>query len=353
MKNSLKDLKFWIGIVLSAFFLWLSLRNVHWPDVWQAFSDIDYIYLIPSALLILLADYIRAIRWQYLLLEIKKIKVYQLFSIIMISQFLLQVLPARIGEIIRAYLVGKKYSISKTASFSSIVVERIFDGTFVMIVFAISLYAYPGNLEMSIPGAPDFSLKRIIIVFTAIYVLALCVLLLLKCFPIVSAKVVGCLLHFFPTVVKNKAMNLLNDFISGLTIFHNIRNLLISMATTVVIWLLATCSYYVALMAFNIQAPFYFSFILLGFIIIAVMIPAAPGFVGVFHFVVQVTLQKFFNTPPAVALSFAWAIWFSGMFISVVPGLYYFNQYHLHMKNLKEEEAQLDFNKVPETGVPD
>ncbi len=156
----MKIIKFWIGIALSMFFLWLSLKNINWPEVGRAFMDIDYIYLIPVAALIVLSDYVRAMRWRYLLMEIKKIKVYQLFSIIMISQFLLQVLPTRIGEIIRAYLVGRKYNISKTASFSSIVVEKIFDGCFIMTLFVVSLYFYPGDLDLSISGVPDFSLKK-------------------------------------------------------------------------------------------------------------------------------------------------------------------------------------------------
>jgi hypothetical protein len=58
--------------------------------------------------------------------------------------------------------------------------------------------------------------------------------------------------------------------------------------------------------------------------------------VGVFHFVVQVTLQKFYGTSPADALSYAWVIWFLRMFInSLRRGSFYFNQYNLHMKNLK------------------
>lgn len=334
----MKHFKFWIGIALSAFFLWLSLRTVNWSEVVGAFRNIEYLYLIPVAVLIILSDYVRAIRWQYLLMDIKKIKVYQLFSIIMISQFLLQVLPARIGEIIRAYLVGKKYNISKTASFSSIVVEKIFDGCFIMVLFVASLYVYPGDLDVSIPGVPDFSLKKIIIAFSAIYIVALAFLLMLKCFPGASCRMVGVVMCCLPSAVKTRADGLLKSFIAGLNIFHNGRYLFLSIATTALLWLVAICSYYAGLLAFDIHAPFYFCFILMGFIVIAVMIPAAPGFVGVFHFVVQITLQKFYGTSPAVALSYAWVIWFFGMFINVAPGLFYFNQYNLHMKNLKDKD---------------
>lgn len=259
---------------------------------------------------------------------------------------MLQVLPARIGEIIRAYLVGKQHSISKTASFSSIIVERIFDGTFVMIIFALALYVYPGNLEISIPGAPEFSLKRIIVIFTSLYVGALLFVLLLKIFPALSGKVIGYLLHFFSPRIKDRAGRILENFIAGLSIFHNMKYLCLSGLTTAIIWLLVSFSYYVLLMAFRIHAPFYFSFILMGFIIIAVMIPSAPGFIGVFHFVVQLTLQKFFNASPAVALSFAWVSWFLGLLVCVVVGMYYFNQYHLHMRNIEEGQEELEMDNV-------
>ena len=340
MKNSFNNAKFWIGILISIFFLWLSFRNVTWSSVWISFKNINFIYLLPSMALILFCDYFRAIRWKYLLLGVKKINIYQLFSIIMISQFLLQVLPARIGEIIRAYLIGKKYNISKTASFSSIIVERIFDGCFIMIVFSISLYVYPGDLNLSIPGSPTFSLKKVVVIFSAIYVFALCLLLLVKLFPITSEKCMSCLMYYFPVKIKDRAIRMLNDFIEGLSVFHDIRNLLYSMLTTCLAWVLAALSYYVSLVAFNIESPFYFSFILLGFIVIAVMIPSAPGFVGIFHFVVQLTLQKFFGVSPEVALSYAWVIWSCNMLITVLPGLYYFNQYNLHIKNIEQQSVQ-------------
>lgn len=338
-KPLLKNIKFWLGFVLSAFFLWLSLKGANWTEVRQAFSTIDYIYLIPFAILTILSNYAKSIRWRYLLMEIKNIPLYQMFCIIMISNLILNILPARIGDVARAYLVAKKYNISKTAVFSSIVVERIFDGCFTMIVFAMTLWIYSGNIDISIPGIPEFSLRKAMFLFSSVFLAALFFVLWLKLFPVVSKRTIRGLLHLFPETVKERAAQLLGSFITGLNVFHNGKYLMFSLFATALEWVLITYSYYVCLKAFSINEPFYLSFILMGFIVIAVMIPGAPGYIGIFHFAIQIALQKFFHVESSIALSYAWVVWLSAMLVNVIPGIYYFNKYNLSMNKLRKEET--------------
>lgn len=334
----MKNLKFWIGIVLSLIFLWLSIRGVNWPEVVKSFAKVNYLYLAAGILVLILANFFRALRWRSLLGRIKVIPIYDLFSIIMIANLLLNTLPARIGEVMRAYLLGKKYDISKTSCFSTIVVERVFDGCFAMSFFVVALWIYPGDISISVPGVPHFSVKKAIYTLSLIYAAALIFLLLLKMFPAHVKRVLAILLHYFPEGIKSRGSSLADSFISGLSVFNDFRHLFLSLIISGIVWILLPCFYYLGLLGFGIEKDFYLNFILMGFIVIAVMIPAAPGYIGIFHFSVQMTLQKFFNVSPSVALSYAWVMWVCGMVVNVIPGLFYYNKYNLQIAKIREME---------------
>ena len=238
----------------------------------------------------------------------------------------------------RAYLLGKKYNISKTSCFSTIVVERVFDGCFAMAFFVVALWIYPGDISISISWVPDFSIKKAIYTLSLIYAAALILLLLLKTFPSQVNKVLGIMLHYFPEGIKSKGNNLANSFISGLSVFNDCKHLFLSLIITGIVWILLPCFYYLGLLGFGIEKEFYLNFILMGFIIIAVMIPAAPGYIGIFHFSVQMTLQKFFNVSPSIALSYAWVMWVCGMAVNIIPGLFYYSKYNLQIAKIREME---------------
>jgi len=109
----LKKLKFWInlglGIAVAAFFLWLFFRSVtDWSSIWNALATANYIYLIPAVVLAMMQFVFRAIRWYYLLHDLKKISFFGLLSPMLIGFMGNCLLPARAGEFIRAYLISEK-----------------------------------------------------------------------------------------------------------------------------------------------------------------------------------------------------------------------------------------------------
>jgi uncharacterized protein (TIRG00374 family) len=106
-----------------------------------ALKDAKYIYIIPTLILIFMSHYLRAVRWSALIAPIKKVSVLNLFSATMIGFMANSVLPARIGEIIRPVMVAKKEKVKVTASFATVVMERIFD-MLCVIVFASLLFFF-------------------------------------------------------------------------------------------------------------------------------------------------------------------------------------------------------------------
>ncbi|HRE29544.1 MAG TPA: lysylphosphatidylglycerol synthase transmembrane domain-containing protein, partial [Anaerolineales bacterium] len=78
----------------------------------------------------------RAWRWHYLLKPIKAISTNTMFPIVTIGYMGNNILPARAGEVLRAFVLRKQQGVPVSASLATIVVERIFDGV-VMLMFVI------------------------------------------------------------------------------------------------------------------------------------------------------------------------------------------------------------------------
>ena len=335
----MKSFKFWIGIIISIIFLWLSMKNVSWTNVKESFLIINYFYLIPIFLILILAHILRAVRWQYLLIKIKKIPIFDLFSFLMITNLFLNTLPARIGEIMRAYMLGKKYNISKTACFSTIILEHLFDGFITIFILVFGLYLYNSNNQVQENHYKVFSVNNLILFVFILYFFVLIVILLLKFYPKIFKKIVNMFTFFLPEKIKTGINNLFDSFVNGLNIFNDLKSLMICILISILIWILFALQYHIGLFCFGIFKEFYLCLILMGFSIFAVLLPAAPGFIGTFHYAVQITLERFYNISPSLALSYAWVIWSCALVLNVTLGLFFYNKYNIHMNNIKNLEG--------------
>ena len=67
----MKRWQFWLGVIVSVFFLWLALRGLDLALFWDALKHADYVWLIPGVLVYFGAVWARSWRWHYLLRNIK------------------------------------------------------------------------------------------------------------------------------------------------------------------------------------------------------------------------------------------------------------------------------------------
>ena len=111
MKLDKKKMLLIVGLMVSIVCSWLFVRKIEWSSLGVAFSEAKYIYILPTIIIMFVAQYIRAIRWEVLLSPIKKISVLNLFSASMIGFMANNVLPARLGEIIRPVMIARKEKI--------------------------------------------------------------------------------------------------------------------------------------------------------------------------------------------------------------------------------------------------
>jgi len=319
--------KFWVGIIISGVFLYLAFRKIELREVGQAFKDANYLYAAVSGALMIVSLGARAYRWKYLLSPVKKIGIPSLFSSIMIGFMANNLLPARLGEFVRAYSIGSKENISKSSALATIVVERVFDGFTVLSFLAIVLifFDFPGWVEKG--GYFAFGFFMSVLVF----------LIFLRLHTKKVIQRVDSLLKFLPASARGKLKNILYSFAEGLQVLKNRSHLIMVIIFSVVVWLVVASAFEFAIIAFDLKLPIYAAFVLMVILALGVMIPSSPGFVGTYHYLCIVSLALFAISKD-VALSFSVVAHASGFIPITLIGLYYLWRESLSLRDLTSKE---------------
>jgi hypothetical protein len=124
----LRSPRIWLGVALSALFIVIFLWRTDFGEIGDAFAHANYWWALASIPVYFVAAYFRAWRWKYLMRPLGEFRTSALFPIVIIGFMANNLIPARAGEFVRAYLVGERYSISKMAALGTIAVDRVFDG---------------------------------------------------------------------------------------------------------------------------------------------------------------------------------------------------------------------------------
>ena len=130
---------------------WRPFRGVHLDAVIQQLRQIRVLWLVPALLSIFVRFWLTAVRWRVLLGSTKRIGLHRLFGVTMIGFMANNVFPARIGEFVRAYALGRSESLAAPLAFATIVIERIFDGLTLLLFLGGGLFFFSGG------GASDSS----------------------------------------------------------------------------------------------------------------------------------------------------------------------------------------------------
>jgi uncharacterized protein (TIRG00374 family) len=295
-----------VGIAIGIFFMFLALRKVDFGQMSYALKTANYWYLLPTVPIVFFSHFLRALRWRYLLDPIKRLDTESLFSSLIIGYMANALMPAHLGEILRAYVLSKKRSIAGSSTFATIVMERIIDvfTLLALMVLAILIYPFPAWVKHS--GYVMFAGTLGLLVF----------LVLLKKLKVQMQKLLAFLLSRFPKRFQQKLMEAAENFVSGIVPLKCNKDYVIVAMLSLFIWICYGLVFYFSLHAFNFISTYHLpwsaslvllwsaSLVLLVVTTISVVIPSSPGYVGTYHYLCQITLALFW-VPAGPALSFA------------------------------------------------
>jgi len=322
--------KLLIGILISLVFLYLAFRKVDWGELWLALREANYWWILPNIALVILSMWMRAYRWKFMVNPIKKVKMGSLFPSVMIGFMANNVLPARLGEFVRAYSLGNKENISRSATFATIMIERVFDGFSLLLILWVSLLMYP-----ELPGW----IRQAGNLFLLLNLATLAFLVLIEVKRDLALKFFRLISKLLPASLSSRAEEILEKFISGLRVFRNVPSLLWILAWSIFIWVVIGISNYFIFMAFGQYPAVFASFILLGIVSLAVMLPSSPGFVGTFH-AACVASFVILNLNQSVSRPFSILLHASQYVPVTLLGLYYLRKEHLSLKTLESDSMR-------------
>lgn len=300
MANALKVA---LGLAVSAGFLYFAFRGVELGDLWEHLRRASYPWLLAVTAVTIYANWARAQRWGLFFRHLKRISPYSLFSSTMIGLAANNVLPLRMGEAVRAYSISKKEELAFATSFTTVILERMFDIVTVLLFLALALFLVP------IPESADAQIGaalRLLSVVTAA-VIGVVVFLFFK--QELMVRWVDRCVALLPARISGPLSRLFHAFLAGLAALTDKRQLLHLFAYSLWLWTCFLIVFWCGLKSLGLDAThdlpmFRASLLATVLVAIFIMIPAAPGFVGTFQAACIVALSVF-GVPKEEALSFS------------------------------------------------
>lgn len=278
----LRSGKLWLGLLGTALFLGLFFARTNLNELGDALADANYWWVVPAIAVWFISAWFRAIRWRVLLGHVLKISSRSLYPIVIIGYMANNLLPARTGELVRAYILGERHSVSKMSALGTITIERLFDGL-VLVLFLVSVGAFVGL---------ENSLRVLVFIMAAALSFGMIVLLWATSANHRAERLISLLLQPLPERPQAAARRLANAFVEGLHSLQDRRVMLLALVTTVVAWLLEASMYYLVGLSFNLDEPFSTYILVAGAANLAITVPSTSGGIGPFELATREALTS-------------------------------------------------------------
>ena len=308
--NLKRNLLIVFGTLLGLIFLYIAFKDVSWRDLIEGVREIKLVYLLPCAALMVIIQFVRAIRFGLILSPFYRLSVKDLWDILNLWAAASMIMPARLGEFVRPYLVRQSGG-SFSSAFGGVIVERFFDLSSLLLLLAIILWKTP-----RVPPVYTFFGQALLVVLALGYVI---VLLVLARREKVQAAVTF-LLSWLPAKAAAFLGTIFQKLLDGFGIMASFKQALIIFLYSLTIWILFSAMTYLFLVAFSINAPFLVAVTIQVFICFGVALPSAPGFIGTFHAAGRYALTLF-GVQAISAISFATVYHLFSLIMCLLLGL--------------------------------
>jgi len=323
-----------IGIALSVALLVWTLRGVSLVAVWHELANSNLPLFIASAIAATLIFPLRAYRWRVILHPVAPdLPVGPLWRSLAIGAMVNNLVPARAGEIARAYAVTRETPVSFASALASLAVDRLFDMVVLLGLGLAALLdpAFPRGARVggqTLGHLAQGSIVIVVLLVASLYLLVFFPVQLVRAFEIFARKV--------SPAVEERGRSALIRFSAGLSVLKSPGRFLSVLAWTVAHWLMNAFAFWLGFKAVGLNLPFSAALFLQMLIAVGVALPSAPGFFGVFEKFATVGLA-IYGIQATQATS--WAIGFHILsFIPVtVIGIYYFSRLGLSFRELRAQ----------------
>ncbi len=224
---------------------------------------------------------VRCWRWSVLMRPVAPIGPWRLFPYAIIGYMANNLLPARAGEVVRAYVTGERENVSRMGTFGTIAVERLFDGCILVLMLLISGLAV---------GFEDGRLRVIAAVSSLLFVAAFGGFYVLTQSEERAKRLIHWFLRFLPERLEHRAEHMADMLVTGLRSVHDWRTLLTVLILSAAAWTIEAGAYAVIGLGFDLGVNFGHYCLLLAAANLAIIIPTFLGGTGPFEWAAKLVL---------------------------------------------------------------
>ncbi len=325
------------GLAVSAAALWLTLRGKDLPAIWGAMRAADYRYLAPYVAILLGVHLARTVRWGLLLEPIADVPFGRLNAVSAVGFMALMLLPFRLGEFARPYLVSAPGGLRVSTALSSVVAERVADGIFMGLLLSVALLGVPD----SAPGVAILRAGGVVV--SLAFLAALVFLVVAYRNRALAVRIAGAALRPVSPRVADRLEGMLDAFIHGLRLLPGGRQLALFALLTLVYWGLNALGMKVLALGFGFDLGVVEACAVLGVLVVGVMIPAGPGMVGTFQGAIVLGLGLFAPAEAVATRGTAYAnvLWATQVAQQTALGTFFLFSRHIQLARLVAAPAEV------------
>jgi uncharacterized protein (TIRG00374 family) len=264
-----------VSVLAIALFAWF-LKNSNPAEVWRHVRSARGDYLLLAFAFVILPYWLRTVRWRCLLAPLGPTSFGGVFRATILGFAALALLPGRVGDVLRPYLVARQEKLSLPATLATIVMERVLDLLVVLTLLAIFVW----NVDESrlSPGLMQ-PIKVSALVATAAAVGLVVLMWILATHPERIGGLVRTADRIFPHALVHRLAGWASTFSTGFAAARSPRHFTAAVFWSFPVWLAFSAEAWAVSQAFGIDLPVTGSFLLQAMLVLGVAVPT-PGGVG-------------------------------------------------------------------------
>lgn len=323
-----------IGIAISVALLYWTLKDIDPGQLWDVLRHSSLGWWALAMLAATSIFPLRAIRWRLILDPVAPgIPLGMLWRSIAIGMMVTNLVPARAGELARAYALTRETpKVGFAASFASLAVDRVFDAVVLLLLLIVGMFELPTARDTVIAGQP---LSNWVGWGTVGMVAMIGALYLVVVFP---SRIIAMYEAFSRRVAPRfeaRGRDALLAFAAGLSVLRSPRRFGAVMLWTIIHWVVNALAFWFGFKAIGLGVSLFGAFVVQGLLAIVVAAPSSPGFFGVFEAMARISLAMYgIPEDQAVAWGFGYHI------LTFIPitliGLYYLGRLDLRFGELRK-----------------
>ena len=299
-----------LGLLVGAICLYWFLHNTDWTEMQNALSEIQIGWVLVAIGSLLLEFVVRAVRWKVILRPLQpRLSIFDLFRAQVIGAAANTLLPLRLGELVKPTIVSNRSGLSFISVATTAIVERVYD-LFGMVSVLVIMVLF---LQPDLTPPPE---QQLLIDNLRLYggILGGCAITAMGVFFYLASRkrdtrhIFASIVKIAPPPIQRFFLGLFDGFVDGLANSTDTKGIWQAGILSVGMWLNGALAIFCLFKAFSLSLPFGAACFIAVAIALAVVLPQAPGFVGVFHAAIEATLLLW-GQDPIVAKGFAIVFW--------------------------------------------